>query len=200
MTDDEKNQDGDWLALAEDWRSQPSSPLDFDALRREAGRRTRRMLLVLCGEVFGLLIAAMAAAEFVLRDPGPGIRKWVVSALLAIAFGFTGWTVWARRRLWRDAGLDAAGMVELEIARARNSLRYWRANSVVACLFWLILVALLIAQQSGYFGASDARSGWVAVAVNLPLVLLALVLERWRARNLHARIDVLKSLQVELRQ
>lgn len=200
MTHDDKNIGGDWLAMGEHWRSQPTSALNIDGLRIEAARRTRRMWLLLVAEMLGLGVAGVTAAEFILREHGIGLKEWVVLAMLAIGLCFAGWTIWSRRRLWRDFGLDAAAMVDLEIARAHNALRYWRVNSVVACALWLVVVVMLSAQQFAITGAPHGRSGWVAVAINLPLVLAALALEHWRARKLHARIQVLRSMQDELRQ
>jgi len=199
MTHDEKENGDEWLAIGEHWRSQPTSTLNIAGLRIEAARRTRKMWLLLAAEMLSLVVVAMSVAELFLQDREFGFKQWLVLPLIGIVLCFYGWTIWSRRRLWRDSGLDAAATIELEIARAHNALRYWRLSSVASCAVWGALVAMLMARQV-FLETSATPGGWLAVAINLPLVLLAIAFERWRAPKLQARIRTLRALQDELLQ
>ena len=151
MIDIDNNRD-DWQRLGEDWRTQPTIAVDIDALRAEVRKRGRRLRVALVNEVIGFALTA-ALCLWVLASPQRLVAPGLIVGLLVAVFGFQCWSLWIRHQQVRDSGLDATAMVDLEIARARTSLRYWRVSVWLALAMWMALY--LFTMLGGAWEAGD---------------------------------------------
>ena len=191
----------DWLALGEDWRAQPAGTIDVDALRDEVRRRGRRLRWALVSELFGFALA-MAVGVWVLRSEPAAMAPAVIIGLLLVLAGFQAWSLWIRRRQVRDSGVDARAMVDLEIARARTSLRYWRVSIWLSVAIWLALYALAmlgawVADGSADVVLADKLAGSLVGAGSIGIVFA--VWAWWFGRRTRARLLRLLGLRDELR-
>lgn len=188
----------DWGAFGAAWRAQSASDADMHALRLDAARRGRRLRGLQAVEVLGLLIAVAMTARFVFDDPGLDASEAFVITLLAAALGSTAWATVVRARRGREAGLDAVSLVDLEIGRARDALRYWRTSSMIVAAMWIALCGVGLAHWAGWVAFAGGGRWLLAAAVNLPFVLATFGVERWRRRQLHTRLAKLQRLHDEL--
>ena len=189
----------DWLALGDDWRAQATGTVDVDDLRAEVRRRGRRLRWALVSELLGFALA-MAVGVWVLRSDPAGIAPAVIIGLLVILAGFQGWSLWIRRRQVGDSGLDARAMVDLEIDRARTSLRYWRVSIWLSMAMWLALYA--VAMLGGWVAGVDAVSAdkWTRSLVAAGSFGIGFaVWAWWLGRRTTARLARLRGLRDELR-
>lgn len=191
----------DWLALGDDWRAQATGTVDVDALRAEVRRRGRRLRWALVSELFGFALA-LAVGVWALRSDPAGIAPAVVIGLLLILAGFQGWSLWIRRRQVSDSGLDARAMVELEIDRARTSLRYWRVSIWLSMAMWLALYAVATLGVWVADANADAVTAdkWAGILIGAGSVGIGFaVWAWWRGRRTSARLVRLRGLRDELR-
>ena len=126
----------------------------------------------------------------------------MVIGLMVVLAAFQAWALWIRRRQIGDSGLDARAMVDLEIARARTSLRYWRVSIWLSVAIWLALYALAMlgvwaANASADLVLSDKLAGSL-VGAGLIGIGFA-VWAWWRGRRTVARLVRLQGLRDELR-
>ncbi len=192
----------DWQALGDDWCRQATSAIDIDVLRQEVRKRGRRLRWALVNDLFGFAFA-VGLSVWVMLTGRAGLPHAVIIALVVTLCGFQGWSLWIRRRQVSDSGLDAIAMVELEIARARTSLRYWRVSIWLAVAMWLGLYAYAVV--SGFTlpvgsGVTDARKLflglWAGAATGVCFALWAW----WLGRRTQARLARMLWLREELRQ
>ena len=191
----------DWLALGEDWRAQPGSAIDVDALRNEVRRRGCRLRWALVNELVAFAMA-MGLCLWVLLSGRAGLAPAVVIGLMVLLAGFQAWSLWIRRRQVGDSDLDARAMVDLEIARARTSLRYWRVSIWLSVAIWLALYALaMLGAWGGDASAgvvpADKLAGGLVGAGSVGVGFAAWAW--WRGRRTRARLVRLHRLQDELR-
>ena len=191
----------DWVELGEDWRAQPGSTIDVDALRAEVRRRGRRLRWALISEVFGFALAMAVGVWALLSEPA-GMASAVIIGLLVIVAGFQGWSLWIRRRQVGDSGLDATAMVDLEIDRALTSLRYWRVSIWLSVAMWLALYAVAMLGARVADGNADvvlagklAGSLVGAGSVGIGFAVWAW----WLGRRTRARLLRLRALRDEMR-
>ena len=191
----------DWEALGDDWRAQSMGTVDVDALRDEVRRRGRRLRCALISELFGFALA-MAVGVWVLRSEPAGMAPAVIIGLLVVLACFQGWSLWIRRRQVRDSGLDARAMVDLEIGRARTSLRYWRVSIWLSMAMWLALYAVAMlgawvadANADAVLTHKLARSVVAAGSIGIGFAVWAW----WLGRRTSARLARLRGLRDELR-
>ncbi len=197
---DRPHEGQNWREMGDAWRSQPVHAPDVDALRREAGRRTRRLAVLATIDVVATIAVIALAVGFVRNEPGVAPLEWVVMALVAIAVAFTAWTVWSRRTLWRDTGLSASGLVALEMQRARNAMRYWRLNTTLLAAMVAVVLMAAVSQSQGWIEPPGNSSWWFVLAINIPLLLVTVAFDRWRTGRLCARLQTLQRLADELQQ
>lgn len=191
-------QEESWDALDTLWRSQGVAPPDLDRLQREARARGWRLRAVVAVEWLALLVATWMVGRFFVLRPGWQTVDTLVLALYAFAAGFGLWTAHNRRGLWQERALAPRALVEREIERARSSLRFWRMNSLVTGLMFVVLAAAGLAEAAGVL-APPGRGSWsTAALVNLPLVVVSLVVHLSRSRTLGARLERLRGLAEQL--
>ena len=126
----------------------PSTSL---ALRLEARSRGRRLRLALAAEV--LLTVGLVAyiGRAMLAPDLPGNVLGILAAVTLFLLGYQAWSLWIRRRQFRDPGLDAAALLTLEIDRAQTSIHYWRYGTWIGVLMLAALwvaVALMVLPHS----------------------------------------------------
>ncbi len=188
----------DWAALGNDWREQAVSAVDVEALRDEVRRRGRRLRLALLNDLVGFALA-MGLGVWALGSGRAGSASALIICLLVIVCGFQGWSLWIRRRQVSDSGLGALAMVELEIARARTSLLYWRVSIWVALAMVLALYAFAILAPVAPTDDLTMR-GIVPSMVAVGLVCIGSgVWAWWLGRRTQARLVRLRRLQDEMR-
>ena len=95
--------------------------------------------------------------------------------------------LWARRRQIWNADHDLVTMVELDIARAETTLRYWRVSIWLSLAMLLALVGL---------AADKAMSGLPVIWI--PASGFALW-AWWRCRHIGERLASMRRIRDELR-
>lgn len=186
-----------WQALALQWRGQAVDAIDVAALRNEVRRRGRYMGIYLAVEIMAtLLVLAWLVWMFPALDSDRG------SALLMVALGgvlvfWQGWSVWIRRRQLSGHGLDVGGMLELEIERARTSIRYWRGGMWYGMALWVLLVGSTVIGDRADGVLLGAISPGV-IAVNAATMIGCGIFAWWLGRRNRNRIRILQGLQSQL--
>lgn len=201
MNGDDKHDD--WLALGEDWRAQPGSGVDVDALRAEVRRRGRRLRWAMAHDFAGFAIA-MGACVWALQSGRAGLMSAVVVGMMVVLVGFQAWSLWSRRRQVGDSGLDARALVDLEIARGQTSLRYWRVSIWLSVAIWLGLygLAMLGAWVADANADADAVTAdkWAGILAGAGSVGIGFAIYAWwlGCRTV-ARLQRLRQLRDEMR-
>ncbi|MGH8084504.1 MAG: hypothetical protein ACREPV_04430 [Lysobacter sp.] len=190
-----------WDALAADWRAQPIAAVDADALRRDVTRHRRRIRAWLALEILLTTLATGLCAWATFRIDPPLFSPTGLAAMVALLFGFQGWSLWIRRRQIRDSGLDVRALLALERDRIATSLLYWRVNAWLAVAIWMAISSLLLTGAL----APDAielpmtpRQAGLSMAINAPLVLSLAVFAWWWCRRARARLARVQALRNEL--
>lgn len=197
MTGQDKHDD--WAVLGNDWREQAVSAVDVEALRDEVRQRGRRLRWALLNDLVGFALA-MGLGVWALVSGRAGAASALIIGLLVIVLGFQGWSLWIRRRQVSDSGLGALAMVELEIARARTSLLYWRVSIWVAMAMLLALYAFaMLAPMALTDGVTLREVGSSLVAVGL-ICMGSGVWAWWLGRRTQTRLVRLRRLRDEMRE
>lgn len=188
----------EWQALGEQWRGQAVDAVDVDALRVQVRRRGRRLrgwlALEIAATALGLgLLGWVALASGAIEPAGQGIFAALAASLVA----WQGWSLWIRRRQLGLDGLDAAGMLALEIERARTTVRYWRWGMWAGIALWLLVIGAVMIGTAPDSAMRGALSG-TSVAINAILFGLCGVFAWWCGRRCRARIRVLEALRAQL--
>lgn len=188
----------EWQALGEQWRDQAVEAIDVEALRRQVRRRGRHLRAWLSLEVavtvLGLLLLGWVV--FVSGELDRGGRG-VMGALAGALVAWQGWSLWIRRRQLDLDGVDAADMLDLEIERARTTIRYWRWGMWAGIALWLLLIgAVMVGSAPG--SAMQGALSSPAVTINGTLFGLCGVFAWWCGRRCRARIRVLEALRAQL--
>lgn len=187
----------DWTSLGDEWRAQAASPIDVDRLHEEVSKRGRSLRRALLGEMaLTLLSVAMLIALIVKAEPSDPMLP-ILILLIPVSIGFQGWSLWLRRRQWRDQGLDTAAMLQLDIDRVQASMRYWRQGTWIGLLLWLGICALTVVGIPD----SDPRqlSGMAGGVIGGAIGLLVSVVMAWhKSRSGKRRLARLRELQRQL--
>ncbi|OHE84714.1 MAG: hypothetical protein A2579_03240 [Lysobacterales bacterium RIFOXYD1_FULL_69_11] len=180
----------DWQSLADDWREQPVSRVDVDALLRGIRQRGRRLRWAVGSELAGTL-AMLAIAAWASRSPAwNGSFAVLMGVLIAAALVFQGGMLWARRNQMRDIDQNLASMVELDIARGQTTLRYWRTS------IWLSLAMLLVLYAVAGSASEKVLPGvFVGAFPGLGFAVWAW----WRCRGIRLRLARMRRIRDELR-
>lgn len=180
----------DWQSLADEWREQPVSRVDVDALLRGIRQRGRRLRWAVGSELVGTL-AMLVIAVWASRYPiWSGSFALLMGVLIAAALVFQGGMLWARRNQMRDIDKSVVSMVELDIARAQTTLRYWRIS------IWLSLTMLLVLYAMAGLASDKALLGVLLSA--FPGLGFA-VWAWWRCRGIRLRLASMHRIRDELR-
>lgn len=183
--------------LADLWCTQEAGSPDIARLRREATRARRRELALTVFEVAAFALAVCVGLWFV-DQRGWGAASYVVTASLALAAGFSAWTIWNRRAQLRRTELAPAALVDSEVQRVHAALRFWRVNTRVMLVLLVAVASLALAQGLGWIdGASRAR-WWITALFNLPLAAASIAWDRRRSRQLRQRLESLEALRRQL--
>lgn len=188
----------EWSTLSQTWQAQEVSAIDVEKLRAQAQRRGRRLRWALAVEVvmtLGLLAYLMHTGWPSAKSDG---QRWLLAALTIFLLIYQGWSLWLRRRQFRNGGLDAHALLMFEIDRARTSVLYWRVGVWVSLL---MVVALTLASLQFWFLASTEikpakmAGAWVGSAV----ATVACAIFAWGyGRFLRARIERLQQMLREM--
>ena len=188
----------DWDSLGSQWRDQAVPAIDVEALRAEATRQGRRLRLTLVAETLMAIFAFFFLGWIALRDDAVPMETWLFGGLALSMIPYQAYVLWRRRHDWSEAGLDAGGLLALELRRCDGTEHYWRFGMWAALGLWLLVYALLLAgihgdwprpQVAGLFGAT------VANVVVLPVIG---IYGLWRCRQAGARRKRLLSLRDQL--
>ncbi|MDQ3205901.1 MAG: hypothetical protein M3Q40_05235 [Pseudomonadota bacterium] len=196
---DLQHEPDDWATLGEDWRAQAASRVDAGALLDEVRRRGSRLRRALVLEL-ATAAAALGLCAWVLLDPEthPAYRL-LVAALATVVLVLQGWALWIRRGQIRERGLGPEALVELDIRRARTTLRYWRVSTWATLVVWLVLYAFslvgAVSNDAALAGTLYASLGATAV-----VVVVAAAWGWWRGRMLRQRLQRMRRMQAELRE
>ena len=139
---------------------QPPERISIEHLRAEVARRSRRMLLVVAGELV-LTAALIALTVSLLGANGPAssrLAAWLGLLWLTwlVAAGFATWNRWG---VWRPSGETAQSYLALSEERTRRRRRV--ANFVLA-LVAVQLVGVLVFGEARAVGLGIAAlyAGW----------------------------------------
>jgi hypothetical protein len=190
----------DWRSLGDDWRAQVGEPVDSAHLVADVRRRGRRLRVACVAELVVSLIVIGLCLWAARWPEASGLPREVTIAAIVFVLGCQVWSLWIRRRQWRDSGLDMRALLTLEQDRIVTSQRYWRFNIWAVVGIWTGLAAWLLYATSPAAGdaARFARSALVSLLVNL-LVLLGFALYAWwSARRNRARLARMRQLREEL--
>lgn len=188
----------DWDTLGSQWREQVVPVIDVDALRAEAGRQGRRLRRTLVAETLLAVFALVFLGWIALREGAVPMETWLFGGLALSMIPYQAYVLWRRRHDWSEAGLDAGGLLALELRRCDNTEHYWRFGMWSVLALWLVIYAVLLAgifgdwprpQVAGLFGAT------VANVVMVPAIGLYGLL---RCRAARARRQRLLSLREQL--
>lgn len=183
---------GGWHALGEQWKRQPASRVDTDALLATLHRHGRHLRWALASELFGSAAMLVVLVWALATQPWSTGFSVAMSSLAGAALVFQGWSLWARRRQWTPDAKGVAALVELDIARTATTLQYWRISIWLALAMLVALAALMVAGVTG--------AGPVSGAIHEPGRLAGGLLASacvgagfagwawWRCRQLRARL------------
>lgn len=187
----------DWTSLGDEWREQAASPIDVDRLREEVSKRGRSLRRALLGEIAVTVLSVAALIGLIVKAESSDPMLPVFALLIPVSIGFQAWSLWLRRRQWRDQGLDTAAMLQLDIDRVQASMRYWRQGTWIGLLLWLGICALTAIGIPD----SDSRhlSGMVGGVIGGAIGLLVSVVMAWfKSRSGQRRLARLRELQQQL--
>lgn len=187
----------DWTSLGDEWRAQAASPIDVDRLREEVGKRGRNLRRALLGEIALTMMSVATLVWLIVKADSSDPMLPIFVLLIPVSIGFQGWSLWLRRRQWRDQGLDTAAMLQLDIDRVQAGMRYWRQGTWIGLLLWLGICALTVIGIPG----SDPRhlGGMVGGVIGGAIGLLVSVVTAWfKSRSGQRRLARLRELQRQL--
>ena len=189
----------DWSAMAADWQRQDTPAIDVEAIREEAGRRSRGLRRVIWLEVAFAVLVVGVCVQIALSPRSDPVETLIFGAMSVFLVLYQALMVWIRRRDLADAGRDALSLVDREIQRANTVLRYWRGGMWTALLMWLGIYALMLYGMSA--GWPERRVGGLlgGTAINV-LVFPAMGLYGWwRCSQARARLARFTALRDQLR-
>lgn len=193
----DRNQD--WTALAADWQRQDTPAIDIEAIRDEAGRRSRTLRRTVGIEI-GFTVLVIALCVFIAVSPRSDRAEQQLFAGLAVFLvGYQALMVWIRRRDLMDAGRDALSLVDREMQRARTVLLYWRWGMWSALALWLAIFAMLMYGMAHDWPMARVAGLVGGTAINV-LVFPAMGLYGWwRSAQARARLKRFTALREQLR-
>ncbi|MEG3789520.1 hypothetical protein V1318_05260 [Lysobacter sp. CCNWLW3] len=187
----------DWGRLGDEWRAQPDTGIDVDRLREEVSRRGRNLRRALLGEVALTAMSVATLVWLILKAEASDPMRPVFVLLIPVSIAFQAWSLWLRRRQWRDEGLDTAAMLQLDIDRIQAGMRYWRQGTWIGLLLWLGVCAFAVLGIPD----SDPRqlSGIVGGVIGGAIGVLISVAMAWlKSRSGRRRLARLLELQRQL--
>ncbi|PZO10416.1 MAG: hypothetical protein DCF27_01910 [Lysobacteraceae bacterium] len=193
----ENNQE--WSSLAADWQRQDTPAIDIEAIRDEAGRRSRGLRRVIRLEIgFALLVIALCVA--IAASPRNDLFDTLLfSAMAVFLVAYQALMVWIRRRDLAEAGNDALSLVDREIQRANTVLRYWRWGLWAGLLLWLCLYGLLMYGLASDWPRQRVQAPIAGTAVNVLTFPLIAAYGWWRCSQARARLVRFGALRDQLR-
>jgi len=193
----------EWQQLSARWQQSSVPAPDARILQQWQSRARRRDGWQRCVWLLEWGIALMAALTCLraLFDERVPVGAPVLIGLIIGVITFACWTHRQRRRLWRSRGLGPDAMLAFEQARARMSLRIWRASIWGALLVWCGLVLLAAeAMQAGPDapGALPPSVWALNLLVNAAVVLASALAGAWLGQRRRRRLQRLGALREAL--
>lgn len=189
----------DWDALGSQWREQAVPTIDVEALRGEAGRQGRRLRLTLVAETLLAVFVVVFLGWVALREDAAPMETWLFGGLALSMIPYQAYVLWRRRHDWNEQGLDAGGLLELELRRCDNTEHYWRFGMWSVLVMWTVVYAVLLAGIHGNWPDRQVSGLLGATAVNVVLVPVIGLYGLWRCRGARARRRRLQALREQLR-
>lgn len=189
----------DWDALGSQWREQAVPAIDVDALRDEAGRQGRRLRWTLVAETLLAAFVTLFLGWIALRGDAVPMERWLFGGLALSMIPYQAYVLWRRRHDWSEAGLDAGGLLALELRRCDGTEHYWRFGMWSVLVLWLVVYVVLLAGIQGDWPDRQVSGLLGAVAANVLLVPLIGLYGLWRCRAARARRKRLLALREQLR-
>ena len=114
----------EWLAISEDWQSQPYEKVDMQSLLAQTKRKMNYSKAILAFDFFGTLILIVAAiyGYFIEQWETPTIIYLAVAGLLSIVFVY--YEVKIRLASWRLFDINPENVIENAIAGCQSSIQY----------------------------------------------------------------------------
>lgn len=193
----DRNQD--WTALAADWQRQDTPAIDVEAIRDEAGRRSRGLRRVIWLEIAFAVLVVVACVQTALSPRSDRVESILFAGMAAFLVVYQALMVWIRRRDLADAGRDALSLVEREIQRAHTVLRYWRWGMWSALLLWLGIYALMLCGIASDWPPRRVGGFVGATAINVVVFPAMGVYGWWRCSQARARLLRFAALREQLR-
>ena len=188
----------DWDTLGSEWRGQAVPTLDVEALRTEATRQGRRLRLTLVGETLLAVFATLFLGWVALRAGAAPMERWLFGGLALAMVPYQAYVLWRRRHDWSEAGLDAAGLLALELRRCDGTEHYWRFGMWSVLVLWVVVYAVLLAGFAGDWPLPQVSGLLGATLANVVLIPLMGLYGLWRCRAARARRQRLLSLREQL--
>lgn len=193
----ERNQD--WTALAADWQQQETPTIDVEAIRDEAGRRSRGLRRVIWLEIAFALLVVVACVQIAISSRSDRVESMLFAGMAAFLVVYQALMVWIRRRDLADAGRDALSLVEREIQRAHTVLRYWRWGMWTALLLWLGIYVLMLHGMASDWPPRRVGGLVGGTAINVVMFPAMGVYGWWRCSQARARLVRFAALRDQLR-
>ena len=193
----DRNQD--WTALAADWQRQDTPAIDIEAIRDEAGRRSRTLRRTVGIEI-GFTVLVIALCVFIAVSPrSDAIEGMIFGGMAAFLVVYQALMVWIRRRDLAAVGGDALSLVEREIQRANTVLRYWRWGLWAGLLLWLALYGVMIFGFGVGWPAQRLQGLIGGTAINVLTFPAIAAYGWWRCAQARVRLLRFHALREQLR-
>ncbi|WP_019026606.1 hypothetical protein [Colwellia piezophila] len=166
--------DDEWLALSQDWQSQPYEKTDIQALLKQTKKRTLLAKSLLALDVIATI------GTFIVLFVGLYQGDWSTATLAFLAFGgitsvvFVYYEIKIRLRIWQQCCDSPDKAVANAIAGVESSIKYIK---LIKLSCWLCLLA-----ANSYLYAMIEESGkspWPAFITMNTIVLVMWLLTHW---------------------
>lgn len=189
----------DWDALGSQWREQDVPAVDVEALRAEATRQGRRLRRTLVAETLLAAIVMVFTGWIALREDAVPMETWLFGGLALSMIPYQAYVLWRRRHDWSEDGLDAGGLLDLELRRCDGTEHYWRFGMWSALALWLVVFVVLLAGMQGGWPRPQVAGLFGAMVANVFVVPLIGIYGLLRCRGVRARRKRLQALRDQLR-
>ncbi|MDX5409262.1 MAG: hypothetical protein LPJ94_03455 [Thauera sp.] len=189
----------DWDSLGSAWREQDVPAVDIEALRTEAARQGRRLRRTLVAETLLAAFVVVFLAWIALRRDAVPMETWLFGGVALLMIPYQAYVLWRRRHDWSESGLDAGGLLDLELRRCDGTEHYWRFGLWSALGLWLVVYGVLLAGIQGDWPRPQVAGLVGATTANVVMVPLIGLYGLWRCRTARRRRQRLLALREQLR-
>jgi hypothetical protein len=181
--------DAQWLALSQDWQSQPYEKTDIQLLLRQTKKRTLQAKSLLAFDVIATI------AVFIALLVGLYQGDWGTATITYLAFGgvtsiaFVCYEIKIRLRIWQDSCDSPDKAVANAIAGLESSIKYIKLIKLSCWLFlpavnWYVYVML----------EESDKSPWLTLFVINILTLSMWLITHWFHKKREDELSQLSSV------